>query len=143
MAVERTEPAKPIPRKRSKTPLNPGLLGELIETHFYQVLIGKANPFSKSRKSKRRSHKSRNQSVGSMLIDVLIFAGLVVVAPFYTLIKFFFGTIGRFWIVRFTLGIATGLLALYVVYFCFVWLFGSQVQFSELPTGSWLSQLFG
>ncbi|MEM9412085.1 MAG: hypothetical protein AAGA30_13290, partial [Planctomycetota bacterium] len=96
-------------RKSRPVTSDAGLLGDLVQSRFFQLLIGNGKkPKSDSIKHLPKT-KRKQQSILGMAVDVILFALLVLIAPIATLIRFGIKTIAAYWWIKFTLGILAGL----------------------------------
>ena len=98
-----------------------GLLSELVQTRFFQLLIGNGAAIARSEDSETESKKPSKskstvkQSLGSQIVDVLIFGIFCAIAPFILVLRTLSVFIGdRYW-VKFSLGVITGISSLAIV----------------------------
>ena len=122
--VASDEPQGTSRKRRKKKTADPSLLGDLIDSRFFQILIGKQSPFGPAIKKSTRDRKRAKQSFTALTIDLVIFATLVIVAPVYTICRFILRLITAYWWSKFLLGIATGCGVMYGLFLLLRFIFG-------------------
>ena len=125
-----TEIRSPHSRRKRKS-RNPGVLEVLLESRFFRILTGKipltALFRSGADEGNRGIVRTKNQSPLAIFIDVVIFAILCLLAPFYTVYKYIHVWVRERWWIKFTLGVATGILSVCLVLFVLQILYGLKL----------------
>ena len=110
----------PEKRRRKKSSRPPGLLEVLIDSLFFQVMLGKrpiSHLWNKSLRDDRSSTHRVEQSFPAMLVDVVLFGLLLLFVPFYRVFRTIVVWVyERYW-VKFSLGVITGVCSVMLLFF--------------------------
>jgi len=118
----------PEKRRRKKSSRAPGLLEVMIDSVFFQVLMGKLSVnhiWDKSLREEDQSPVQRvEQSFPAMATDVILFGLLILFVPFYRVFRIISVWVYERWWVKFSLGVVTGVCSVMLVIFVLDLFFG-------------------